>query len=267
MRPCVLKRKLTVTPMLILKTWLLILKINFREQNLALRIRSLVSRPKFWVKKYNELIVTISGARIKFIMEHTTFFHEVHTLSCFLLWWNKICTFKMHPHTKRQSNGQQNSLLILFFWNKNVKLLVVGHRQKIIFPKFNKLNLSPFLLPKNFNLLCLNCTCKHWQLAQTAVGVSGYCIIFLLKEINRFPRKTHAYNQNSAGLIDHPENKSSSSYITLIMSINAINFLIKEKDEKMRKCANEWIIDRQFVPQKTIINTIMRQSQKFKLDI
>ena len=143
MRPCVLKRKLTVTPILILKTWLLLLKINFWEQNLALRIRSWVSRPKFWVKKYNELIVTISGARIKFIMEHTTFFHEVHTLSCFLLWWNKICTFKTHPHTKGQSNSQKNSLVILFFWNKNAKLLVVGHRQKIIiFPKFNKLNLS-----------------------------------------------------------------------------------------------------------------------------
>ena len=40
---------------------------------------------------------------------------------------------------------------------------------------------GPFLLPKNFNLLCLNCTLKHWQLAQTTVGVSGYCIIFLKK--------------------------------------------------------------------------------------
>ena len=61
----------------------------------------------------------------------------------------------------------------------------------------------------------------------------------------------HAYHQNCAGLINHPENKSSSSYITLIKSINALNFLIKKKDEKMRKSTNEWIIDRQFLPQKT----------------
>ena len=69
---------------------------------------------------------------------------------------------------------------------------------------------------------------------------------YFSQEINRFPRKTHAYNQNSAGLINHPENKSSSCYVTLIMSINAINFLIKEKDEKIEKMC-KWMNNRQAI--------------------
>ena len=122
-------------------------------------------------------------------MEHTTFFHEVHTLSCFLLWWNKICTFKMHPHTKTQSNGQQNSLLILCFWNKNAKLLVVGHSQKIIFPKFNKLTFcwSIFIAQK------LQLTLLKLHMQALTVGTNccwcKWLLYYFSWEINRFPRE------------------------------------------------------------------------------
>lgn len=176
---------MTVTPILILKTWLLILKINFREQNLTLRIRSWVSRPKFCVKKYNEPVVTwlISGARIKFIMEHTTFFHEVHTLSCFLSLMKQNLHFQnasSHKETvKRPTKFPAHSVLL----KQKCKTSGCRPQAKNNFSKIQQTKpfAGPFLLPKNFNLLCLNCTCKHWQLVQTAVGVSGYCIIFLEK--------------------------------------------------------------------------------------
>lgn len=146
------------------------------------------------------LIVTwlISGARIKFIVEHTTLFHEVHTLmhgfnpfSMYIVLLSFVMKQNLHF---RKASAHKGAVKWLPKFpahsaplKQKCKTFGCRPQAKNNFPKIQQTKpfAGPFLLPKKLQLiLCLNCTCKHWQLVQTAVGSSGYCItgiIFLEK--------------------------------------------------------------------------------------